>query len=121
MVTIKTRKGSVYETLKTLFNDDFKPEPGYPMRIPLIGNHVTINHSRFYWDWESVHADNKEEAILDLSYNIIFIEVNGERRVAIDTKDVKRLWISVKGGLFQKDDYTETYFLYFGAEEKDFH
>lgn len=121
MVTIKTREGSAYKTLWKLFEDDFKPKRGYPMRIPLIGNHVTLNNTLVYWKWNSVHEDNEEEAILDIAPNIIFVEVNGQRRASIGTKHLKRLWISVQGGLFQEDDYTESYYLYFGAEEKDFY
>ena len=121
MVTIKTRSGSAYETLWKLFKNDFEPERGYPMRIPLIGNHVTLDNTLIYWDWHSVHEKNNEEAILEIAPNIIFVEVNGQRRGSVNTKHLKRLWISVQGGLFQKDEYTESYFLYFGAEEKDFY
>ena len=48
MVTIKTRSGSAYETLWKLFKNDFEPERGYPMRIPLIGNHVTLDNTLIY-------------------------------------------------------------------------
>ena len=120
MVTIKTRKGSAYKTLKTLFNNDFKPEEGYPMRIPLVGNHITIDFNTIYWDWDSVLSENKEEAVLDVSSNIIFVEINGQRRASFSTKNVKKLCIRVQGGLFQEDNYTESYHLYFGAEEKEF-
>ena len=102
MVTIKTRSGSAYETLWKLFKNDFEPEKGYPMRIPLIGNHVTLDNTLIYWDWHSVHEKNNEEAVLEIAPNIIFVEVNGQRRGSIDTKHLKRLWISVQGGLFQK-------------------
>ena len=115
MVTIKTRKGSAYKTLKTLFNNDFEPEKGYPMRIPLVGNHITIDFNTMYWD-----SENKEEAVLDVSSNIIFVEINGQRRVSFSTKHVKKLCIRVQGGLFQEDNCTELYHLYFGAEEKEF-
>ena len=121
MVTIKTRSGSAYKTLRTLFDNDFEPEKGYSMKIPLIGNHATINHELIYWDWHSVHEENPEEAILEVYSNGIEIRVNGHLRAMISPKHLKRLWISVQGGLFQKDNYTESYYLYFGAEEKDFY
>lgn len=120
MVTIKTRKGSAYETLKLLFYEDFKPKKGYPMRIPLIGNNITIDFNTLYWDWNNIYAENKEEAVLDVSSNIIFVEVNGQRRLSFPTKGVKKINMQVRGGLFQKDEYTEPYRLYFGAEEQDF-
>ena len=121
MVHIETRSGSAYKTLKTLFKNDFEPKKGHTMKIPLIGNHVTIDNSSIYWDWNSIHEENPEEAVLDVAPNMVFVEVNGQRRASFDPRKVKRLWISVQGGLFQKDNYTETYFLYFGCEAKDFY
>ena len=123
MVTIKTRSGSAYKTLRTLFDNDFEPEKGYPIRIPLMGNHISINHSNFYWKGHNFleKEEEEEEAILDVAYNVLFLEIDGERRVIIDIKNIKKLYIQVRGGLFQENNYTESYYLYFGAEEKDFY
>jgi hypothetical protein len=123
MVTIKTRSGSAYKTLRTLFDNDFEPEKGYPIRIPLMGNHISINHSNFYWKGHNFleKEEEEEEAILDVASNVLFLEIDGQRRVIIDIKNIKKLYIQVRGGLFQKDNYTESYYLYFGAEEKDFY
>ena len=123
MVTIKTRSGSAYKTLRTLFDNDFEPEKGYPIRIPLMGNHISINHSNFYWKGHNFleKEEEEEEAILDVASNVLFLEIDGERRVIIDIKNIKKLYIQVRGGLFQENNYTESYYLYFGAEEKDFY
>lgn len=123
MVTIKTRSGSAYKTLRTLFDNDFEPEKGYPIRIPLMGNHISINHSNFYWKGHNFleKEEEEEEAILDVASNVLFLEIDGERRVIIDVKNIKKLYIQVRGGLFQENNYTESYYLYFGAEEKDFY
>ena len=123
MVTIKTRSGSAYKTLRTLFDNDFEPERGYPIRIPLMGNHISINHSNFYWKGHNFlkKEEEEEEAILDVASNVLFLEIDGERRVITDIKNIKKLYIQVRGGLFQENNYTESYYLYFGAEEKDFY
>ena len=123
MVTIKTRSGSAYKTLRTLFDNDFEPEKGYPIRIPLMGNHISINHSNFYWKGHNFleKEEEEEEAILDVASNVLFLEIDGQRRVIIDIKNIKKLYIQVRGGLFQENNYTESYYLYFGAEEKDFY
>ena len=123
MVTIKTRSGSAYKTLRTLFDNDFEPEKGYPIRIPLMGNHISINHSNFYWKGHNFleKEEEEEEAILDVASNVLFLEIDGERRVITDIKNIKKLYIQVRGGLFQENNYTESYYLYFGAEEKDFY
>lgn len=123
MVTIKTRSGNAYKTLRTLFDNDFEPEKGYPIRIPLMGNHISINHSNFYWKGHNFleKEEEEEEAILDVASNVLFLEIDGQRRVIIDIKNIKKLYIQVRGGLFQENNYTESYYLYFGAEEKDFY
>ena len=123
MVTIKTRSGSAYKTLRTLFDNDFEPERGYPIRIPLMGNHISINHSNFYWKGHNFleKEEEEEEAILDVASNVLFLEIDGERRVITDIKNIKKLYIQVRGGLFQENNYTESYYLYFGAEEKEFY
>lgn len=123
MVTIKTRSGSAYKTLRTLFDNDFEPERGYPIRIPLMGNHIKINHCSFYWKGHNFleKEEEEEEAILDVASNVLFLEIDGQRRAIVDIKNIKKLYIQVQGGLFQKDNYTESYYLYFGAEEKDFY
>lgn len=119
MVHIKTRAGSVVSCLEKLF-PEFKEE-GRAMKIPLIGNHATIDGGRVYWRWNSVHEENEEEAVLEVYPNGIDIRVNGRLRYSGEPHLIKRLWIDVKGGIFQKDEYTEGYFLYFGCTEKDFY
>ena len=121
MVYMESKEGSAYKVLKILFEKDFKPEMGYPMRIPLIGNHATIDQTTIYWDWESVHVENTEEAELVVYSNGIEIVVNGEIRALIRPRHLKRLLISVQGGIFQNEDYTEPYYLYFGSQRKDFY
>lgn len=121
MVYMESKEGSAYKVLKILFEKDFRPEMGYPMRIPLIGNHATIDQTTIYWDWESVHAENTEEAELVVYANGIEIVVNGEIRALIRPKHLKKLLISVRGGIFQNEDYTEPYYLYFGSQRKDFY
>lgn len=112
MVTIKLDKGKAYDGLKILFKEFEKK--GYGLFIPLNGDHIVIDDGSVYWEWED------KEVILEVCTNDMRLKVDGNTRYIIDPRNIRRLWIKVKGGVFNENEFITPYYLYFGANESDF-